>query len=231
MNENQALRRVVLSASNSVPLGARLWCCFKRYVLEKPLVRATYEVPLTETAFRQKVRPVLRKSGPVELRGGSRTARRLERDSLGVLWRYYLCILDPASPLRLESGARGLGLYARRRLDTQKLPKELFGAVASLDEPDFDMLVDAKYPSLYQTGKVNGLLFGVMSLVNHSCGATIRFTNLIPRGRPEGFDGFGIIRLKSNGKKRTWIEPSQEILVNYGMRTKGFVCECESCSK
>lgn len=227
MNENSALKRVVLRSSSSVPLGVRLWCCFKAHVLEKDDVRAAFQVSLSETHFRRLMRVVLRKYGPVELRGPSRTARRLERDSLGVLWRYYLAILDPASSIRVGCGARGLGLYAKKRLEPGRLPKEMFGAIASVGEEDFDALVDAKYPSLYQTG----ILFGPLSLVNHSCGAYFRFSNLIPRGRPKGFDGFGIIRLKLTSHMVKFVSAGSEIVVNYGMCKKNFDCNCDKCVK
>ena len=226
MNENQCLRLVVLKSTSSVPLGVRLWCCFKAHVLEKANVLASFQLALTETAFRGNMRPILRKYGPVELRRGSRTARRLERDSLAVLWRYYCCILDPQSPIRIAPSGGGLGLFARRRL-VDPLPKELFGAIAGVEDNDFDVLVEGGYPSLYQTGGVSGILFGPMSLVNHSCRANFRFSNLISRGRPDGFDGFGIIRLKS--KKKSGFAENEQILVNYGMRKRNFQCECDSC--
>lgn len=95
------------------------------------------------------------------------------------------------SPLKVAMSDRGLGLHARKAVD--QLPKELFGLVAQVDEDDFDALVEAKYPSLYETGQMTGILFGPLSLVNHSCAASIRFSNLTPRGHPEGFEGFGVI--------------------------------------
>jgi len=241
MNENIALRRVVLKASSSVPLGVRLWCCFKKFVLEKSHVRAGFEVALSETHFRKKMRPLLRKYGPVELRGNgnvrrsSSTAKRIERDSLSCLWKYYLSLLHPVkAPLKVANDPHhGLGLYARKPLD--QVPKDLFGLVANVDEEDFAALVDAKYPSLYETGHVMGILFGPLSLVNHSCAASFRFSNLTPRGHPEGFEGFGVIRLKGKGnlkqRKRPLFDESDEILVDYGMRKKGFVCSCQECLK
>lgn len=221
----------MLKASCSVPLGVRLWCCFKAHVLEKDVVRASFQTPMPETQFRQKIRPILRKYGPVEVRGGSRTAQRLERDSLAVLWRYYCCILDPRSPIRIGPSGRGLGLFARKRLDSGKLPKELFGAVASVSNSDFDSLIDAGYPSLYQSASEGGILFGPMSSVNHSCSASFRFSNLIPRGRPDGFDGFGIIRLKLKNRKVDFVPENEQIMVNYGMRKRNFECECNECRR
>lgn len=231
MNENQALRRVVLKSTNSVPLGVRLWCCFKAHVLEKDPVRALFQVALSETRFRQMMRPLLRKYGPVELRGASRTARRLERDCLGVLWRYYKALLDPLSSIQVGRSARGLGLYARKQFEASRLPKEVFGAIASVEDDDFDALVGAKYPSLYQTGRTSGILFGPLSLVNHSCGAKYRFSNMIPRGRPDGFAGFGIIRLKGKNRNTNVLTKDDELLVNYGMKKRNFECECDECSR
>lgn len=75
-----------------------------------------------------------------------------------------------------------------------------------------------------------GILFGPLSLVNHSCAASFRFSNLTSRGHPEGFQGFGVIRLKEKDKRKR-IEESEEILVNYGMRKKSFVCCCPECEK
>lgn len=200
-------------------------------MLEKDAVRASFQVLLSETAFRKKMRPILRKNGPVELRGGSRTARRIERDCMSVLWRYYLALLHPGSSIRIARSERGLGLFSQQGFDASLLPKELFGVVASLSEHDFDSLVESEYPSLYQTGGVSGILFGPMSLVNHSCGAHFRFSNLIPRGRPEGFDGFGIIRLKLKNHNFKSVSAGGEILVNYGMRKKNFDCHCDECLK
>ena len=186
---------------------------------------------------------MLRRSGPSEVRGSTSTARRFERDCLSVLWRYYLALLSPDSPIRIGVSAQpssGLGLFARRELDTAHLPKEVFGAVASLDDEDFDLLVDAGYPSLFGTGgSVNGILFGPLSLCNHSCSAPFRFSNLIHRGKPEMFEEFGIIRLTHSHhravprkrRKITTLEPSDEIVVDYGMSKKQFQCACGGCSR
>ena len=96
MNENKALLKVVLKSSNSIPFGVRLWCCFKKFVLEDSSVRSSFEeAELSEKEFRKKMRPLLRKYGPVELRSSlssAATAQRIERDSLACLWKYYLCL-------------------------------------------------------------------------------------------------------------------------------------------
>lgn len=144
MNENESLRRVVLRASNSIPFGVRLWCCFKKFVLENSSVRASFETLLTELQFRKKMRPICRKYGPVELRDGSATAKRIERDSLSCLWKYYLSLLHPSSALKVIGSSdsdRGLELHVKEPLDaTANLPKELFGLVANLAEADFEAL-------------------------------------------------------------------------------------------
>jgi hypothetical protein len=230
------LRKVVHRNVHSIPLGVRLWGWWKRTMIEDSGVRASYEAVMSETQFRQKIRRALRRSGPTEVRGSSRTARRLERDCMGVLFRYYLALLSPDSPIRIgaSAGGRGLGLFARTKLSVRSLPKVLFGAVASLDAEDFDTLVEAGYPSLYGTSTVDGLLFGPLSLCNHSCSSPLRFSNLIHRGKPEMFEHFGSIRLKARSatrrhQKELTIQPSTEILVNYGMSKKDFVCQCRAC--
>ena len=167
-----------------------------------------------------------------------------------------------SSPLKVTEGDRGLELRTRNQpLDSlANPPKELYGLVAQVSEEDFDALVEAKYPSLYETGgSVMGILFGPLSLVNHSCAAKFRFSNLTTRGHPEGFEGFGVIRLKdkrggkvgtgtTRGTKRggargrsqkrdreEHVEEEEgggeEILVNYGMRKKGFICSCPECAR
>jgi hypothetical protein len=236
MEEKKVLRKVIHRNIHSIPLGVRLWGWWKRTFIEDAGVRASEKV-MSETQFRQKIRRALRRSGPIEVRGSSRTARRFERDCMGVLFRYCLALLSPDSPIQIKvsAGGRGLGLFARTKLSVRSLPKVLFGAVASLDAEDFDTLVEAGYPSLYGTSTVNGLLFGPLSLCNHSCSSPFRFSNLIHRGKPEMFEEFGIIRLKPRNvtrrqQKDLTIQSSTEILVNYGMRKKDFVCQCRACN-
>jgi len=229
MQENKALRHVVLRCNNSVPLGVRIWTFFKRFILEKQHVRRQYRKELSETLFRAKIRRLLRRNGPIEARKNATcrgTSRRVERDILRVLYKYYKVLLCPKSPVCVGETKRGLGLFAQR--DITALPRELFGAVAVLSDQDFSQLHVAEYPSLYG----HGLLFGPVSLCNHECHCPFRFSNPISRGKPTLFEGFQIIRLKTR-RKTLLVKKGDEICVNYGMgkSRKWFRCQCNRCMR
>jgi hypothetical protein len=113
---------------------------------------------------------------------------------------------------------KGLGLFALRdivfNVDTKVLPDELVGEVVRLDDDMFKTLYSEGYPSLIAGP---ALMYGVLSLCNHSCGSPLRFSY----GTRSTF-----VHVKA--LYRGGIAKGEEILVNYDGDQR-FNCKCEHC--
>ena len=98
-------------------------------------------------------------------------------DLIAVLWRYYLALLHPESLVEVKASSfGGLGLFSRNELRLPEgviLPTFIWGPVWCVDIDDFEDLKKKKYPSLYR----NGVMGGPLSLINHSCAASMHFTH------------------------------------------------------
>ena len=217
-----------------MPFGVRLWVIFKHWVLEDESERARFEQLSTEeSSFREEMAKVLRRRGPAEVKGDTTTMRRLRRDSVGVLWSYSKALLSPKSLLKVEGQVgqgRGLGLFMRRDAKLRDLEDSLFGLLGRVDQKDLDTLIENEYPSLYEGNAIGGaILFGPMSLLNHSCDTKICFSN--PKANPDtGFETISLLDPGDLSKKRK-LKKGQEILVNYRMAKKDFNCVCGACRK
>lgn len=232
--ETKALKQVIRRADCSVPFGVRLWIIFKRWVLEDEQQRKHFEkLSMEEKRFREEMAKILKQRGPTEVKGPTPTASRMRRESVGVLWGYAKVLLSAASLLKVEGQfgqARGLGLFMRREAKLKDLDDWLFGLLGEVDQKDLNTLIENGYPSLYEGSKIGGtILFGPMSLLNHSCETAICFSSPKPRDLYE----FETISLKdpTDPSKKRKLKKGKEILVNYRMANKDFDCECGSCRK
>jgi hypothetical protein len=166
---------------------------------------------------------------------------------------YYQVIVHPSAPIRCinDPAKGGLQLVARRDLSFQELNAGLYGFVTEeIGEADFETLMKEHYPSLFDG---NRILFGPLSLINHSCTSDFRFTNPSSKtdsmrktdSMPAYLNEFKVVRLKNmssssssfiSAKKRTKTEPivfykDHPITVKYGMTQKDFDCLCDACEE
>ena len=211
---------------HSIPVGIRYWLFFKRHILEKPQVRGLFEKELTREEFaslvKQHANPM--KYGPSFCRRkrSEATNARNTNDMLAALYRYHAALLAPASPIcTKESKAAGLGIFLRTggrkvaaKQGTPLLEEHLFGTLFELtSKEEVEELRNEGYPSLLEVaqtrqnkGKTSPndakteakvyAVCGPLSLVNHDCGAPLRFTlprSMMPREEGKEFHGLQAI--------------------------------------
>jgi hypothetical protein len=231
MIESQALRNVLMTGACSVPLGVQIWVCFKRHILEKDEERTKLErLDSSDAKVRNILNVMLRKFGPFHLRKQSRKVQ----ECASVLLVYCHVLFGPAAVIRVSQDptTKGLRLQARKNLRLEDLKAGLYGLLSmELSQKDFSALRTNNYPSLFHGNKI---LFGPLSLINHSCDAPFSFGNPShTAGVPEELGEFPTIRLKQNsaaGKAAVVIKKDQELKVKYGMSAKNFKCACPKCA-
>lgn len=119
--------------------------------------------------------------------------------------------------------------------------------MAPISGDEYQRLVDAHHPSLYESAGFCFILFGPLSLVNHSCGSRVGFGGprplskqefpLLVRNSDDHIDIGGhwetkVLRMKdldaAEHHHPGW-RSGQQILVRYG--EKPAKCACKVCSK
>lgn len=107
------------------------------------------------------------------------------------------------------------------------IPSELVGLLANIDDSDeWRCLVESGYPSLWEGQRV---LFGPLSLLNHSCEAALQWKNPSYRGMAHTLlQGFATVRVKL--KPGYALQAGKELLVRYGDQL-WFHCECSRCTR
>lgn len=152
----------------NISMRYRAWNFFRWHILNNPALRLS---SIEEYDFEQ-----LRKGIPRKYRTNSSQRCKWEN-----LLRYYWSIcLDPTLPFVIvDDEYGGLEIRAKRTVPLQSLG--IKGFLFVLSEKEFQLAVDSHFSSLFDgsrsingcTGK--GILFGPMSLLNHSCNSLIRF--------------------------------------------------------
>ena len=233
--ENRALAPLLKRKRHSIPLGVRYWAFFKQCVLEKKEVREEFgAAELSLEQFKHKMKRFLHGAPSRGRRRGKRTQQRLNRDMLVILYEYYRALLDGARvPWEIkDTEYGGLGLCAKEDfIWSVEHSKRLFGIVSGVDEDEFSVLSENKYPSLFNSrGAGRGILFGPASLGNHACNSSMRWSDPTRRGTPELFEGFRALRIKHSRRAVVRFKQGDEISVLYGMHRKNFTCTCPKCS-
>jgi hypothetical protein len=231
MKENDALRPVLQRKQHSIPFAIRFWCFFKKNVLEDPSTRelyASHDPSLSEEQFRESIRPLLKEKGPKCARGQSSSAAFYHRVGFDALYQYYVETLSPQSLIVVKEtdDGRGLGLFLKRDVSHVELANWIRGYVVKLWPADYELIVDREYPSLFAG---ESILFGTLSLVNHSCDARSPIFGNPTKHVHDAFEGLQGIRLQFKCA-RNYI-CGEEIVVNYRCDNNGFNCLCQTCQQ
>jgi hypothetical protein len=118
--------------------------------------------------------------------------------------------------------AKGFGLFARAALTVRRgglfESDELFGILASVPQELFDQLKDKQFPSLFKDNREQGIVIGLLSLVNHSCCSPLSF--------------FRGSRMFAVGTRTVEINQGEEITIRYANRSDlWFECQCGECHR
>ena len=222
--------KVLKRKRHSVPVGIRYWLFFKRHILEKPKIRELFEKELTKEEFAMLVKQHANPSkyGPSFCRRkpSKATNKRYTNDMLATLYRYHAALLAPSSPIcTKESKASGLGVFLRdggrkaaARQGSPLMEEYLFGTLFELtSEKEIELLRAERYPSLMEVPKKKQqasshedekevlvyAMCGPLSLVNHDCQASLRFTlprSMMPREEGKEFHGLQAVYAQPTSK-------------------------------
>mmetsp|Transcript_27117 Transcript_27117/g.38180 ORF Transcript_27117/g.38180 Transcript_27117/m.38180 type:complete len:273 (-) Transcript_27117:13-831(-) len=241
MQEQSVINLFVKKKNHSIPRGVFYWIFFKKHLLENEDLKKHFDQQdLDVQQFRKTVREKisLAKYGPSFVAGKKlpkETKERNEREMLSVLYVYYYALLHPTSRIYVKkSTMSGLGLFTKDIITvslSQKtfLPSHLFGVFFITELEDFKILKTNKYPSLFDDGKICGIITGPLSLVNHHCKTPFGFT-YPGKIHIEEFQAISGIYCKpiKNGK----IDSNSELTVCYNKipnPTDEFTCYCSEC--
>jgi hypothetical protein len=204
--------------SNSIPFGVVFWGSFLTCIFKKKAIPQN----LNQAVFSQRARRWLKRCGPREVRKSDAYIRQVVK----IWWGYYeaLC-LSPIIEVK-NTIDRGVGVFFKKQGSTlEEVRRALKGFIAWVDEDEFKMLKEAKYPSLYSTASGCFILFGPLSLVNHACGSSLRFSMPLKRVNEDSFPEITIKQLSVS--KRFGRE---EVLVDYfNGEQPDFECCCGNC--
>lgn len=175
-----------------------------------------------------------------------RRYRKSEGIPLFKLWIHTICFNNVFYIKRTPKC--GFGVFARRKITFEEAKNSLLGWLAPIFADDFERLNEARHPSLY--GSPSGdcfILYGALSLVNHSCVANVAFGNptKVPsailnnesttpsfvRLDNDPITGVKLLQIKSTVIERDHpgYEEDEEITVNYGNRAV-LSCQCVKCA-
>jgi len=240
------LKDILKRKHHNIPRGVSYWLFFKRHILEKEEVRKDFEAQALDVEeFRSIVRS---KANPKTLgpafcrRKGSTTNARNINDMLVVVWKYYLALLHPESPIFVApSPVGGLGLFARQQVTLSEgrrlFESFLWGVLFAVSEEEFVRLHERRYPSLYETDDskpAHYIICGPIALANHCCGAGLAFTtpSHLPRKLEEFSDLHGVYAKVTDPSVLP--QENEEIFVDYTALQSGQFfsdgeCLCSSC--
>jgi hypothetical protein len=240
MEELGILNPILKRKYNSIPHGVSYWLYFKRHLLEKTSVRKQFQLVLNYQEFRELVRNVANplKYGPSFCRrkNSEKTNKRNMNDMIQIIWEYYLDLLHPDSPIYVaDSTYGGLGIFLRNNsiITAKSLNHYLYGVLFEIEE--FEELQENHYPSLFQAHQSKQcILCGPLSVVNHSCGSKLHFSQ--PKlMKKEEFEGLEAVYCQIIGAKSIMSDKGDELLLNYfpNCDTKpnffGIACQCGIC--
>lgn len=238
--ESRLLRPILQRKRCSIPSAVTTWLYFKHHVLEMSEARSAFEAApsgLDIGAFKELLMAHARPDvwAPRKTRGSPSTtpackSRQVWLMARALRDRYYPPLLDLESSLfavRPSLRHGGFGLFARRTvilLDGSVVPGGMIGLLHPVSRDDWERLTRVGYPSRYSDGKVDGIMVGPLSVVNHSCDSAIVFrTSRQPRSGPKS-----PYIIEAVARKLVILAPGAELLVHYG--ELWFACHCTQCS-
>lgn len=213
-----------MQKESSLQLGLTCWLSFKVAVLERKLIPKRLSV----AEFRQKSLIYLVRKGPTRMRGSSSTSRRLRFDCINIWEHYYELLCRDHSPFRVCDIRRneGLGVFVNGKSTSFiQASMMLKGYLTEISRDEFNELILQKYPSLMAP---NFILFGPLSLANHSCSQRLSLD--VPIHEKDGlFEGFQSVSMFLDSDDQKEFSFNEEILIDYGFkRCKKKVCKCFS---
>lgn len=186
----------------------------------------SHDPALSDDQFRESISPLMEERGPKCARGRSASAGYFRRIAFAALYQYYVESLSPAAliDVRETADGRGLGLFLKRDVNHIDLAKWIRGYVAKLWPSDYELVSQREYPSLFFG---DCILFGTLSLVNHSCDAKAPIFGNPTKHVHDAFEGLQGVRLQFK-KARSYLQ-GDELLVNYRCGRSSFECMCDVC--
>jgi hypothetical protein len=154
---------------------------------------------------------LLKEKGPKCGRGVSSNAGYYHRVGFAALYQYYVETLSQSLVVVKETAdGRGLGLFARRDITHAELAQWIRGYVAKLWPADYEIVLAREYPSLFAG---ESILFGALSIVNHSCNSRDPIFGNPSNHVHEAFEGIQGVRLQFRHNHNYIC--GEEIVVNY----------------
>lgn len=217
----------ILNARGLNPTSLEAWLVFKEKVLSVYSVRKLPKSMAVELAFN--------------------SGRILDHLFIGEgadKWRRYIeyfwdVTLSPSLPFRVEDDEEHGGLKLVGNCDTVVEDIDIMGFFFPVSDAEYTLLVQARYFSLFKTSREKlGVLFGPLSLVNHSCSSRWFFPDPCRRKKKDKDileDYLCVWNYLKCDDLDVDIKYENEWLVNYfpmGKTTRPawFVCNCIKCS-
>jgi len=216
-------RKIVKGKEVDTSIKYKVWTTFYRRVVLYPTRMTVNEAV---TVCMESLR---------DRRGNKQTASTRIKKLVNIYWH---SLYDPELSFEVRESLEGVGLFAKRNIKFIELKKCLFGQLWCLHPVVYDSLVAEGAQNLYSDVQnvfsgdrepFCGVIYGAISLLNHSCRSKIGFSK--PGTQTFCYSKNGRISLKNTSflKFGPEVQEGQEILLNYGHQGCAFVCKCEKC--
>lgn len=197
------------------------WLIFKKLILDNRIIRKSSKEFAIQSAI-----------SSIQISVGLTSDISVWRGYFNFFWNV---TLDDNLPFVVDDDESYGGLKLKSKGDVTIEHLNIQGFLFPVTDEEYARLVEVKYYSIFEgDGVKSGILYGPLSLINHSCSADWFFPNPTKTTRKYNVLEKDILywtKLKSH-KFEVNISDRQELLVNYfpdGSRPACFDCKCAGC--